>query len=484
MAIITNIQIVQTPQTTFDEAYGPLPVTISGIPYDDVTGAIVADKYVLQIWRNGALIADVRQSPNASAVAIFDIQNILQNFVAPSPNNVEEIGYIGPELLNSANESTPYEIRASYEQNGIVPAYPGTGNKWATSSTLLVFGGTKEYYEVPFNATSYIASMSASSGCTYVLKQAQPFTDLKQFRLGGAITDGKPAWLTSVMRVYDHYVTRDDMTTISYYQVVGGTGYPANANNIDAFCYYQFNGTIPTNAGGVPDVVYNTQANGGGPNATPGQGASPVYPYSAVTASTGPANFQDFDSNATHYYVTTSAFAPSSCGGLTSELTDESMHYVHRFNIVDQTCNDFPEYQFSWLNSYGFRDYYSFNKRKDRSVKITRNNYLKEAANYASTSYDVDIYDKGTTTFSQTLQEDFSAFTDYISDADALYLQGLFTSADVKVRFGDAEGSQKYEWVPVSLLSTSYTEKTARKDKLFQYDIKFKRAHNLKSQRG
>jgi hypothetical protein len=41
----------QTPQTPFDQAYGPNPVTLTGIPYDPVTGALTADKYVLQIWK-------------------------------------------------------------------------------------------------------------------------------------------------------------------------------------------------------------------------------------------------------------------------------------------------------------------------------------------------------------------------------------------------------------------------------------------------
>ena len=485
MAIITNIQITQTPQITFDEAYGPLPVTIEGIPYDDTTGIIQAEKYVLQIWRNGQMIADLRQSPNASAAAIFDIQNTIQNFVSPSPNNVEEIGFIGVELMNSAKESTPYELRASYEQGGQVPAYPGTTGQWATSNTLLAFGGTKEYYEVPFNATAYIPQLTQTGICTGVLKPAKPFTDLTSYRLGGAITDGKPSWLTSNIRVYDHYVTRDDMTTISYYQMVSGPNPPALAASVDAIMYWQFDANgQPINSGGIPDLVYNVQANGGGPNTTPGQGAGPIYPYRAVTAATGPRNFQDLSGLCTHYYVSTSAYTDSACPTLVSGLTNESMHYVHRFNIIESNCSDFPDYQFSWLNSYGFRDYYSFRKRHDRSVSINRNEFLREAANYNSTEYSVDRFDRGQTVYSQTLQQDYVAFTDYLSDEDAKYLEGLFTSADVKVRFGDAEGNAKYEWTPVVITSTNWREKTIRTDRLFQYDIRFKQAHNLKSQRG
>ena len=85
----------QQPSIPFDQAYGPNPVTVAGMPVDPVTGIPQADKYVLQVVVNGAIIADIRQSPNRSGVAIFDIQNTLQNFVSPSKDNIEELGYFG-----------------------------------------------------------------------------------------------------------------------------------------------------------------------------------------------------------------------------------------------------------------------------------------------------------------------------------------------------------------------------------------------------
>ena len=468
------VAILQSPNIPFDQAYGPNPVTLTGIPVDPITGLLAADKYVLQIFRNGTLIADLRQSPNSQALAIFDIQNTLQNFVAPSPNDIEQTGLIGDDLHTSANESTPYGFSYGYELNGIVTIEGNTG------AIYLDFGGTKPYYAVPYSAAPYIPILSTSAGCTYILKKGDVFSDIVQFRLGSEITDGKPAWLTGTTRVYDHYVTVDDMTTLSYYNGVGGTG-PNTAKGIEAFTFYQYNNSTIVSV----DTIYNLQANGGGPNLAIGTGTTIVYPYKAITAGTGPYNLQGFDSvNTTHYYVATNAWTAGNCIGSTQYLTDDSMHDVHRFNIIDPKCNDYPEYQFSWLNSYGFRDYYSFRKRKDRNVAISRNEYLREAADYNGTSYDVDIYDRGTTVYSQALVEKFTAFTDYVSDADAKYLEGLFISADVKVRFNDATGGQEHSFVPVSLLSTTYTEKTYRKDRLFQYNIEFKTAHNIKSQRG
>ena len=465
------VTILQSPSLPFDQAYGPNPVTLTGAPVDPITGVITADKYVLRINRGGQVVADLRQSPNAIGNAIFDIQNVLQNFVSPSSNDIEQLGYVGDQLSNSALESVSYTISFGFETDSVVVMQ-------GTSPLYLAFGGTKEYFEVPYENGVFIPTVSDFTGCTEIIKQGQPFTDLQTFRLGSDITDGKPSWLLNNMRVYDHYVTPSDMVTLSYYNNVNDP-FPG-VRGIDAFVFWQYDGTILT----TTDFVYNTVANGGGPNVTPGQGLNPLYPNAAITCGVGPKNLDFFEGaeNTSHYYVSTSAW--TDCASINPGLTNGSLHYVHRFNIIEESCNDFPEYQFSWLNKYGFRDYFSFRKRKDRSVKIRRNTYLKEAADYNAAQYNVNIYDSGTTVYSQVLPEEFTAFTNYLTDAEALYLEGLFISADVKVRFDDAPGDQRFEWVAVSLLSTDYTEKTVRKDKLFQYSIKFALAHNIKSQRG
>tara|TARA_R100000935_G_C2840395_1_gene170656 strand:+ start:1210 stop:2625 length:1416 start_codon:yes stop_codon:yes gene_type:complete len=469
------VSILQSPNIPFDQAYGPNPVTLTGIPVDPGTGVLAAQKYVLQIFRNGTKIADLRQSPNGEAKAIFDIQNTLQNFVAPSPSTIEETGYAGLDLATATNESTPYSFAAGYENNGVVTI------EVTTSQSFLDFGGTKEYYDVPYSAARFIPIITTNApGCTNVLKRADVFSDVNTFRLGSEITDGKPPWLTATTKVFERNVTPDDMTTLSYFNGVSGTG-PASAAGIEAFTFWQYNGNTLLST----DTIFNNQANGGGPNATTGQGTTPSYPFRGITVGTGPINFTDFNgTNVTHYYVAVNAFTPSSCPGVTTNLTDDSIFDVFRLNLISPLCNDYPEFQFSWLNSYGFRDYFSFSKRKEKSVAINRNTFLKEAADYNGSSYTVGIQDRGTTVYSQTLMERFSAFTDYLTDKEAKYLEGLFTSADVRVRFNDLTIPQRYEFVPVALLSTSYTEKTYRKDRLFQYNIDFKLAHNIKSQRG
>ena len=97
------ITISQTPHIPFNMAYGPNPVTLSGI--DPVT----EDKYVLQIFKLGAVepFADVRQAPNKVGRAIFDIQNILQNMIGPSKNNLDGLNYPPAQLIA---DNTPLRI--------------------------------------------------------------------------------------------------------------------------------------------------------------------------------------------------------------------------------------------------------------------------------------------------------------------------------------------------------------------------------------
>ena len=130
-------------------------------------------------------------------------------------------------------------------------------------------------------------------------------------------------------------------------------------------------------------------------------------------------------------------------------------------------------------NSLGFMDYFQFQKRNERSVNITRDSFLKESNDYSSAIFTTNRGDRGYTTYSQVLDEQWAANTRFLYDYEATFLQNLFMSPDVRVRFGD-----ETVWYPVQILTNSYVEKTNRKDRLFQYEVQFKMAHNIKSQRG
>lgn len=457
------VTILQNPGA-YNLAHGPNAVTLSNLAS--------ADKYVLQLWdpAGPTKFADIRQNANIAGVAQFDIQHLIEAYTKPSPIDIEKTD----KWADSASEIFIYEIKYGSETGGVATID-------GSVSGLIALNGRKAYYEVDWNEGPYQSQVSTDgeSPCTIVDIQGKALTDWSYYVSASSISDGKPTMDPSD-KVYVQSVRRSDNFTLSYLQhFVYGSSAPLNANGIESLRIVSYD------AAGVKlddFLITNTIANGGGPNVNIGDGTAVTDPFYVVTAGVGPANTEmltNLNANTHHYYVLTPALNAEFCAGDWDFLTDRSAFAVYRFNIIEENCFDYPPIQFSWMNSLGFRDYFQFQKRAERSVQIERNNFLKEANDYSTLQYNVQPGDRGYTTYSQKLEEQWTANTRFLQDYEASFIENLFISPDVRVRF---DGSTT--WFPVTLLSTSYTERSYRKDRLFQYEIQFKIAHNKTSQRG
>ena len=115
------VSVTQQPYRPFDMAYGANTITLNGITPSQ-------QKYALQIFVVGQTtpIADIRQSPNRYARAIFDIQNILQTQIQPTIDNVDGLHYSGTfaaqnTRMQIANgELVQYQIAFTTETNGSI----------------------------------------------------------------------------------------------------------------------------------------------------------------------------------------------------------------------------------------------------------------------------------------------------------------------------------------------------------------------------
>jgi hypothetical protein len=272
-------------------------------------------------------------------------------------------------------------------------------------------------------------------------------------------------------------------------------------NGIEAFYVLQcsYTGNI-----GTTSIIPNVQGNGGGPNLAIGAGTAISGPFQTITVATGPANLlvNNLLPTTTHYYIVPVVYSPVACspdGQQQTPIMSGAAWKIQRYNIahnkiynaqgtvtgieqLSAQCNDYSHIQFAWQNSLGYRDQFTFTKKVNHNTLTKNNNFLKGTADYNSTSYTVDPEDRGFTTYSQNIKNDFIVQSDYMNDAEAELLKHLYQSAEVKVRFAD--GPYANQWVPVIITKTSYNEKTYRKDKLFQYTVSFRLASNTKSMRG
>ena len=497
----STVSMTQSPGS-YNLAYGPNAVTLSTL----TTGA---QKFVLQVQTlGGDILADIRQTANTQGRAIFDIQNILQTYVHVSPINTEQLGLgsISPaNLQGSLQEVERYILRIGDETGGVVDL------KATSYGPYEVIGGKKPWYDLMWAEGPYqggIRGDDSNPPCTDVYSNGQPLSDNTQYILGSELTTMGVAAPSSIgvnTRVQIHDVFQDDLHTVSYFNALYTGGLPTPptaAQGIEGFriTSYEIDGTA------VDDVIIpNVVANGGGPNVAYGDGTQPVDNTLVITGGFGPQNLANFtytdgpstvtftlDPAVAYYYVQTVAYTPGTCLATFTGYADESLHWVQMYRVYgrgaafnNSGCLDYDRIQFSWLNSFGFRDYYTFTKKNVRSTKRRANNFLANTADYNASLYATSTGARGYTTYSQEIQETFTAETGYMSDADADYLEGLFNSPDVRVRLG-LNGPPGYDayFFGCNVTSASWTEKSYRKDKLFQYEIKFKLANNVKSQRG
>ena len=474
------VSVIQTPTTTFDMAYGANPVTLGNISGNE-------DKYALRVYIVGQAdpIADIRQTPNKIGRAVFDIQNVLQAYVGPQNNQVDSqfaagipqnqrLSLAGPTLIE-------YQIAYAAETGGVV------GTFTTYPEVFTVIAGSKQYFQIPFDTTPYIPLASnddSNPPCTVVDRFAKPLSDNNFTITDAELAASASGIYTSPGGVDVHNVYRDDQCTKTFYQKIARNGFnPPNSQvqGLEAFYILQYSATssspIQTN------VVPNTQNNGGGHNITLGQGTLISGDFQTITAATGPANLMVPLSAATaYYYIIPSLYGCSEDPQSQTDVMTEAAWRAQKYIINDEPCNDYPHVQFAWQNSYGYRDYFTFTKKVTHSTKTKNNNFLKGAADYNGLDYSVDLQDRGLTTYSQKIENNFTVQSGYMNDAEAELLKHLYQSAEVKVRF--SEGPYVDQWVPVTITNTTYNEKTFRKDRLFQYTVNFRLASNIKSMRG
>ena len=475
------LTVIQTPSIIFDMAYGANPVTLSGI--DTIANA---DKYALRVYIVGQSdpIADIRQTPNKIGRAIFDIQNIIQSYVGPQVNTVDSQnlpGFQQTERLSLAGDTLlEYQIAYATEAGGVVSAFT------TYPQVFSAIAGSKQYFQIPFDTNPYQVKASGDDGvlpCTVIDRTAKPLSD-NNYTETDDILNGLANIYSSPGGVDVHNVYRDDECTKTFYQKVQRSASAApNAavQGIEAFYILQYSAT--SNSPIQTNIVPNTQNNGGGPNITLGQGTLISGGFQTVTIASGPKNLVvPLNAQTAYYYILPVLYGCSEDPQSQTDIMTAAAWRAQKYVINEEPCNDYPHVQFAWQNSYGYRDYFTFTKQVNHTTKTKNNNFLKGPADFNSNSYSVDLQDRGYTTYSQKIENTFAVQSGYMLDQEAELLKHLYQSAEVKVRF--STGPYANQWVPVIITSTSYNEKTYRKDRLFQYTVNFRLATNIKSMRG
>lgn len=454
---MADINLHKLPNT-IEQAYGPVVVTLND---NDESPSIRLLCRIQDADEN--IVGFFRQPPNQAGYSHFDVSKVLQTKVSSNPD------LESTELLQTAtDELFEYRIGFGFEQNGtnIIVGF--------FTTPYYAFNGRKEYYTLDWDKSEYSAKLGSDVvGQATILISNNKYKALTDRHYNNvtyaSITDGKPA--TNVWNTIEGITKIDikpnDSYTLTflndYYQsdVVGVDPIQSWTNGLNGFYIQAFNGNTEV----LPlTILFNTQGVGGGPAINQTDTTQPTGEYKAITMQTGDILTYLTGIDYTHYYVAGWAWSRNPATNTNKAVITRT----YRFDLVDD-CSDYPNIQVSWTNSFGFRDYFDFSKKNEYKTDVQRNTYTKTNVSWNTPDYTITPSLRGEAVYGQSYDKTYLASTRFLSDAESAYLENLYLSPDVRVRF---EGSD--EWFPVVLTSNTFNQKTFRNNKLFEHTIEFK----------
>ena len=486
------------------------------------------DKYVVQVFDQRESpqikVADIRVNPNEEGIAWIDLKPVLQQLVTSRQLNIENTADPGEGKVFSTSdlETATIQVRIGYESiaSGLVISNT-ISNVKVFRAKVNQMDANSDYDDEAKNRINTSAGewdwgieYNPNNG-TILGVQDEPMlsgddsipvetvvdtpgtvlTDVNTYLLPTEITDGYPtSRIPNDHIILTQKITRNSAGQIPFRSVTVRNAHssfnavtppPTITHGLRAIYLWQYqaNGSLATS----PLFIRNLTPNGGGPDVDYGDlPQAAFYPYDWITFNL--ANTLDLDgsspytiqSNTHHLYLT---FHVNNGSG---NITGETAWHAMRYDIVDN-CADYSPYTVRWLNSKGFYDYFQFNKKHEYKIDASRNTYLQSDFDYnrgmipAESTEGYYIRNRGYTTYSQELQRTITLTTDWLTDKEMQYLRHLFMSPDVSYIDQDAY-NQPIRWATV--VDKSFTEKTYRKNKLFQLEITLRDAYNIQSQRG
>ena len=418
-----------------------------------------AERYVLTVRIGGSDVATFKQPANPAGVGIFDISKVLQSYMAPY--FVEQTQY----AADTQDAHLTYQISYGTE----------------TGTTVSYDGFSPEKYVI----NAYDNWRVLNSDLSDFIPEPGPQLCETNSNINARYSR-QYNFLTNYPETYK--VRPDEYKTLSFYNRIAnfndGTMWGPNAAPFFVLFTYYNNGTQ------VAQGVYTLSSFKGSSVRTDCTDMSVTFTDDNVIATigVGPQNQADAGISGTwdsykveiysyNYCMTTTI---QDCNDIGEILTDGYLGdviYSANFEITDE-CSKFDPITVSFMNQYGVKDYYTFDRRNTRQVNTTRNNYDKSLGSWSSSSFSIDQTGRGRTTFSSEVQTEMTLQTNWLTDAVSEWMQELYTSPSVMI-YVDGQ------WEPVTIETMTYEEKTeARNNILYQHEISVRYANNKKVQRG
>ena len=420
---------------------------------------------------NTHLKGTFKTTPNNAGVGMFDLRNVIENYVkADNRTSTDNTGITGPQYKSTYVNENTYPIHLV--------------DKFSRSTNCVKFMVLKfyvEYLGATHNGVSDPNVVARQDGTDVnsveytIFNGYVKYTDIiSEFQndfgfatLGVTPANSSRRFLTNAPMV--QYANYNDYGTVAFLQPSYATSTLVHSFIIN---YYGSNG-----------VIINTVT-------IPKQSVTGAYNNWSVKSGKMILFLGCFPANLQNYAASNIPSAALLEGGhiLISAVDSGSNATIEpfRININCPDTKNFESIRLCWLNQFGAWDYYTFTKKSARSISTQGTTYQQLEGTWNESFYRPDSYKGGKKSFRMNATEKITMNTDFVSEDDNVMFEELINSPEVYQLDGyqtDTSFSSLNNYVtPVRLTTSSFTRKTVANDRLMQYTFEIEKSKTLRTQ--
>ena len=144
---------------------------------------------------------------------------------------------------------------------------------------------------------------------------------------------------------------------------------------------------------------------------------------------------------------------------------------------VDQKCSKYEPVRLHWLNKLGGIDSLNFNLKSIDKTDVKRESYQQQHHTFTGFTYDYTKASRGQVDYDIKMTETLKVNTDYLTEAESIWMEDLFTSPVVYRELNN-------ELIAMNITGKSIVKKTSLNDKLMQYSFDLNYSLENRRQRG
>jgi hypothetical protein len=142
----------------------------------------------------------------------------------------------------------------------------------------------------------------------------------------------------------------------------------------------------------------------------------------------------------------------------------------------EDICSKYTPIRFKFMNNYGKYDYYTFTGATTKNTNIKRNTFKSNPNTWSGVNYNYNTSSRGLSQYETILDDTITINSDWITEAESIWLEQLVTSPDVYIYDGN-------DLVSVNITNSTYQTKYVASEQLFNLVISFTYSQNRKRQR-